>query len=215
MFLSYWHIFLYNTEEKMETKDISPSILWFHVTLFLCEFSTEKRNHWSEGTSVLLLFSRWSLLNSGHKTSKSILSLLTFFQHKNSFGIKRRKGLRKRTNSPVWRRPQVHSPPSDPHCFARLPRLFWWSLLLKTLLKSHRLLSSLWGPRESPTSGFQCRMMSRLALTQSPSHREFFREVAVFFLCLPDIFLPWGACGSHLTRPWAPEHRGLTTGRSN
>lgn len=97
--------------------------------------------------------------------------------------------------------------------FAFLPHLFWWfsainllpvilekkEKILPTLLKTHYLVRSLWRvPPESCTSGSQRRMMSRLALTQSPSHREFLREVgcALFSLPVPPWHLPaWGSLG--------------------
>lgn len=59
----------------------------------------------------------------------------------------------------------------------------------------HLLLDFLLGaaaPPESCTSGSELQMMSRLAMTQSPPHREFLREVgcSLFSLPLPTWHLP-------------------------
>jgi len=67
--------------------------------------------------------------------------------------------------------------------------------MIPNLFRTHRWVRLLWEiSRESCTSVSQSRMMSRLAMTQSPPHREFLREVgcALFSLPLPTWHLPAG-----------------------
>lgn len=85
---------------------------------------------------------------------------------------------------------------------------------LPTLLKTHYLVCSLWKvPQESCTSGSQCQMMSRRALTQSPAHGEFLREVScsLFSLPVPPWHLPAiGEPRGAIWRGLGPEHVGLS-----
>lgn len=158
------------------------------------------------------------------RPSSFILSPLKFFLHKISSGIQRCEGQRKRKTHQSEAVNLCSGPQMDPRLsdmlnrstlyllrlFPPTPHLFWRSLpsicylsswkkkkksLHPTLLKTHYLVRSLWEvPPESRTSGSQRQMMSRLALTQSPSHREFLREVgrALFSLPVPPWHLPAG-----------------------
>lgn len=177
-----------------------------------------------------------SFVISGHKTGWRWNSIHLISS--NSFGIKRCKGLRKRKRThqsevvKLCSGPRVHSRLSDMlnrstllcsplivSAINLLPVILekkWKKRrsFLPTLLKTHYLVCSLWKvPQESCTSGSQCQMMSRRALTQSPPHREFLREVgcALFSLPVPPWHLPAiGEPRGAIWRGLGPEHGGLS-----